>query len=112
MPRSASIWAVAMVEKMTVPGFSCGIALPANLAGPSLERQIIDFLDGRSDGAELMLAIYGDVADEKLPPRLAELVKHWLGRGAPRRVAGPGRPPYPSPLTRAPRARPPWVCRR
>src|SRR5258708_39438440 len=92
MPRSASIWAVAIVEKMTVPGLSCGIALPANLAGPSLERQIIDFLDGRSDGAELMLAIYGDVADEKLPPRLAELVKHWRARGAPRRVAAAGLP--------------------
>src|SRR5260221_12940225 len=93
MPRSASIWAVAMVEKMTVPGFSCGIALPANLAGPSLERQIIDFLDGRSDGAELMLAIYGDVADEKLPPRLAELVKHWRGRWVPPRVPASRRPP-------------------
>jgi hypothetical protein len=66
-----------MVEKMTVPGLSCGIAVPAHLAAPSLERQIIDFLDGRSDGAELMLAIYGDLADEPLPARLAALVKHW-----------------------------------
>jgi hypothetical protein len=66
-----------MVEKLTIPGLTCGIALPADLAGPSLERQIIDFLDGRSDGAELMLALYGDVADEPLPPRLAELVKRW-----------------------------------
>ena len=69
--------AITMIEKMTVPGFSCGIAVPANLATPSVEQQIIDFLDGRSDGAELMLAIYGDVADEPLPPRLAELVKRW-----------------------------------
>ena len=66
-----------MVEKMTVPGLSSGIALPVQLVAPSIERQIIDFLDGRSDGAELMLAIYGDVADEPLPPRLAELVKLW-----------------------------------
>ena len=66
-----------MVEKMTVPGLSCGIAVPANLAAASVERQIIDFLDGRSDGAALMLAIYGDIAEEKLPPRLAELVKRW-----------------------------------
>ena len=66
-----------MVEKMTIPGLTCGIALPVDLAVPSLERQIIDFLDGRSDGAELMLALYGDVADEPLPPRLAELVKRW-----------------------------------
>ncbi|HKW52802.1 MAG TPA: hypothetical protein VJO12_03860 [Stellaceae bacterium] len=66
-----------MIEKMTIPGLTCGIALPAELALPSLERQIIDFLDGRSDGAELMLALYGDVADEPLPPRLAELVRRW-----------------------------------
>jgi hypothetical protein len=69
--------AIAMIEKMMVPGLSCGIAIPANLATPSTEQQIIDFLDGRSDGAELMLALYGDVADEPLPPRLAELVKRW-----------------------------------
>jgi hypothetical protein len=66
-----------MVEKMTIPGLTCGIAVPAGLALPSLERQIIDFLDGRSDGTELMLALYGDAADEALPPRLAELVKRW-----------------------------------
>jgi hypothetical protein len=66
-----------MIEKMTIPRLACGIALPVGLAVPSLERQIIDFLDGRSDGAELMLALYGDVADEPLPPRLAELVKRW-----------------------------------
>ena len=66
-----------MVEKMTIPGLTRGIALPVDLVVPSLERQIIDFLDGRSDGAELMLALYGDVADEPLPPRLAELVKRW-----------------------------------
>ncbi len=66
-----------MIEKMTVPGLPCGIARPASLVQPSLERQIIDFLDGRSDGAELMLAIYGDLADETLPPRLAELLKRW-----------------------------------
>jgi hypothetical protein len=66
-----------MVEKMTVPGLSCGIALPATLAAATVERQILDFLNGRSDGAELMLAIYGDVADEPLPPRLAALVERW-----------------------------------
>ncbi len=66
-----------MIEKVTVPGLPCGIALPASLVQPSLDRQIIDFLDGRSDGAELMLAIYGDLADEALPPRLAELLKRW-----------------------------------
>jgi hypothetical protein len=66
-----------MVEKMATAALGCGIASPAGLALPSLARQIIDFLDGRSDGAELMLALYGDVAEEPLPPRLAELVKRW-----------------------------------
>lgn len=34
----------------------------------SLEREMVDFIRGRSDGGQLMLAIYGNVADE---PRLA-----------------------------------------
>jgi hypothetical protein len=66
-----------MIAKMTIPGLTCGIALPAELALPSFERQIIDFLDRRSDGAELMLALYGDADDEPLPPRLAELIGRW-----------------------------------
>ena len=66
-----------MIEKMTVPGLPNGIAVPASLAEPSLERQVIDFLNGRSDGGDVMLALYGDIADEPLPPRLAELLKGW-----------------------------------
>ena len=66
-----------MAEKMMVPRPTCGIALPPGLAPPSLTRQIIDFLDGRSDGAELMRELYGGAADEPLPPRLAEQVKRW-----------------------------------
>lgn len=50
---------------------------PAGTALPALEQQLIDFLNGRSDGAELMLALHGDIADEELPPRLADLVRPW-----------------------------------
>jgi hypothetical protein len=66
-----------MSEKLALPGISGGISLPSDVELPSLDRQIIDFLDGRSDGAELMLALYGDIADEPLPPRLAELLRLW-----------------------------------
>ena len=41
----------------------------------ALEQQILDFLDGRSDGAALFDALYGDTLDELLPPRLADLVR-------------------------------------
>ncbi len=66
-----------MVEKTILPGTSCGIALPTDMAMPCFEQQLVDFLTGRSDGAGLMLAIYGDIADEELPPRLADLVRRW-----------------------------------
>lgn len=65
------------MEKTGLPGVSSSTASPAGMALPSFERQLIDFLNGRSDGAELMLALYGDIADEELPPRLADLVKRW-----------------------------------
>jgi hypothetical protein len=50
------------------------------------ERQVIDFVEGHSDGAELMLAIYGDIADDAaLPPRLAALLERWRKAEALRR---------------------------
>lgn len=66
-----------MSEKIAIPGVACGITVPSGLGLASLQQQIIDFLTGRSDGAKLMLALYGDVADEKLPPRLAALLERW-----------------------------------
>ena len=67
-----------MNAKLAVPGMSHGIALPPGFdGGAATQREIIDFLDGRSDGAALMLAIYGDLVDEPLPPRLAALVERW-----------------------------------
>jgi hypothetical protein len=66
-----------MSEKLTVPGVSSAITVPADIAIPGVHQQIVDFLDGRSNGAELMLALYSDFADEELPPRLAALVRYW-----------------------------------
>jgi len=66
-----------MSARLAVPGFANGIAVPAELGTPSVHREIIDFLDGRSDGGGLMLAIYGDLADETLPPSLAALLQRW-----------------------------------
>jgi len=62
-----------MSAKLAVPGLGHGIPMPAGLT----QRQIIDFLDGRDDGASLMLTIYGDLIDEPMPPRLAALVERW-----------------------------------
>ena len=69
-----------MSQKIAIPGTSVGVTLPGT---PSLERQMVDFLEGRSDGAALMLAIYGEVADEpQLPPRLAALLEYWRASAA------------------------------
>ena len=69
-----------MSEKIAIPGTSAGVTLPGT---PSLERQMVDFLEGRSDGAALMLAIYGEIADEpQLPPRRAALLEYWRASAA------------------------------
>ena len=68
-----------MADKMMVlPGMSHGICLPADLPTTcSLHQQVVDFISGRNDGGELMLALYGDLANEPLPPRLADLLAAW-----------------------------------
>ena len=66
-----------MSTQLQALGLSSAIALPTDLATPSVDRQIADFVHGRSDGAELMQALYGDVEDEPLPPRLADLLLAW-----------------------------------
>jgi hypothetical protein len=48
-----------------------------DLSSSSVERQIVDFLEERTDGAALMLALYGDPVSEPLPRGLAELLKQW-----------------------------------
>ncbi len=69
-----------MDSKFVARRSSSAILLPLDLADPApsaVDRQIADFVDGRSDGAELMLALYGDIANEPLPPRLTELIRAW-----------------------------------
>ena len=66
-----------MRTKQLPHGHSSAVTLPPDLAAPSIDRLIGDFVYGRSDGAELMLALYDDVAHEELPPRFAELLKAW-----------------------------------
>ena len=66
-----------MRTKQIPHGQSSAAALPPDLAAPSIDRLICDFVYGRSDGAELMRALYDDVADEELPPRFTEMLKDW-----------------------------------
>jgi hypothetical protein len=42
---------------------------------PSLEDQIADFLDGRTDGESLLHALYDHVLDEPIPERMRGLFK-------------------------------------
>jgi hypothetical protein len=69
-----------MSTKLLAHGRSSAITLPPDLATPSVDQQIADFIDGRSDGAALMLALYGEIADEPLPPRFAQLLNGWRSR--------------------------------
>jgi hypothetical protein len=42
-----------------------------------VSQEIADFLDGRSNGARLMRALYGDVAADEIPPRFKALIENW-----------------------------------
>jgi hypothetical protein len=66
-----------MSARLATPGVAEGVVAAAELAVRSTRREIIDFLECRSDGAARLLAIYGDLAEETLPPRLAALVERW-----------------------------------
>jgi hypothetical protein len=94
-PRCAARGKVSrMGEKIAIPGTSAGLTLPDPLGAVSLERQMVDFVEGRSDGAALMLEIYGAVADEpQLPPRLAARLDDWRAAVAsrPATLQGTGR---------------------
>ena len=41
----------------------------------STEREIRDFLDGKTDGGDLLHAMYDHVLDEPVPERLTALLK-------------------------------------
>jgi hypothetical protein len=53
------------------------IELPAALSDleGSIDQQIRLFLDGDSDGHELLQGLYGDPIDEPVPARLAALLR-------------------------------------
>jgi hypothetical protein len=40
-----------------------------------VERSILEFLSGESDGAELFQALYGAALDEPIPPAMLALVR-------------------------------------
>jgi|AmaraimetP72IA01_FD_contig_31_9283776_length_454_multi_10_in_0_out_0_2 hypothetical protein len=45
-----------------------------------VSQEIADFLDGHSDGARLMKALYGEIGDEEIPPRFKALIERWERR--------------------------------
>lgn len=53
------------------------VELPAALTDldSAIDRQIRLFLDGNSDGSELLHGLYGDVVDEPVPARLMSLLR-------------------------------------
>jgi hypothetical protein len=49
--------------------------LIVNDAAARIDCQIREFLQGDSEGAELLDALYGDVIDEPIPARLTALLR-------------------------------------
>jgi hypothetical protein len=66
-----------MGTKLGKNGMPCGIPVFETAEPQSIEQQVIDFLDGRDDGAKLFDALYGDTLDELLPARLTDLLAAW-----------------------------------
>jgi hypothetical protein len=54
--------------------FPCAAA-GANLALPSVEDQIADFLDGKTHGESLLHALYDHILDEPVPERMRGLFR-------------------------------------
>jgi hypothetical protein len=53
-----------------------GAKLRADAKIDPVSQEIADFLDGRSDGARLMRALYGEIADDDIPPRFKALIEN------------------------------------
>lgn len=53
------------------------VNFPGETPALPIEQQILDFVHGRSDGAAVLDALYGDTLDELLPPRLTDLLRNW-----------------------------------
>jgi hypothetical protein len=53
---------------------ACGVPVQGFLAN-TVEEQIIDFLDGRTDGEELLHALHDHILDEPIPERMLALFR-------------------------------------
>jgi hypothetical protein len=62
---------------MTLNSPVAGVELPLALTDldAAIDRQIRAFLDGDSDGSELLHGLYDDSIDEPVPARLAVLLR-------------------------------------
>jgi hypothetical protein len=49
-------------------------AVEGEIVWPSVEDQIAAFLDGRTQGEELLRALYDHVLDEPIPPQMKALL--------------------------------------
>jgi hypothetical protein len=60
-------------SKPAPPAFAgCGVPDAALLANP-VKQQILDFLEGRTHGEELLHALHDHVLDEPIPERMRAL---------------------------------------
>jgi hypothetical protein len=66
-----------MAERAACDAGVRNLSPPKEAAALSVEQQILDFVYGRTDGAALLDALYGDTLDELLPPRLTDLLTSW-----------------------------------
>ena len=67
-----------MIQFETEPALAsiavCGVPEPAFVAA-AVEQQMIDFLDGRTHGEELLHALHDHVLDEPIPERMLALFR-------------------------------------
>jgi hypothetical protein len=54
---------------------ACRVLTPRLPDEPPVERQIIDFLDGRTHGEDLLHALYDHILDEPIPQRIRSLLQ-------------------------------------
>ena len=53
----------------------CPLPVKPNLARSSTDREIRDFIAGRTDGDDLLHTLYDHVLDEPVPERLRAILK-------------------------------------
>ena len=70
-----------IVDKLKRPNMNHNLAIQhhqtfaAGSGRYSIDRRIRAFINGESHGEDVLDALYGDVADEKVPERLRALLK-------------------------------------